>query len=130
MQIFDLKMTYSNKKIVFLITYYIFLFANTFYCSLFMISFLYDFFSNIFTSPTLLSVGIYLTYYSYICIASIFLPAKIVKGHPNPKRGPQQEYSISGFKLTLITIALIVLFGGIIPNLAFLTIFKISILAD
>jgi hypothetical protein len=58
------------------------------------------------------------------------LPAKIVKGHPNPKRGPQQEYSISGFKLTLITIFIMVIFGGILPSLASFTLFKVSIIAD
>jgi len=45
---------------------------------------------KLFASPTLFSVGIYLVYYSYICLASLILPAKIVKGHPNPKRGAQQ----------------------------------------
>lgn len=55
-----------------------------------MISFVFEFVNNILTSPTINSLAIYLIYYTYICLASILLPAKIVKGHPNPKRGPQQ----------------------------------------
>jgi hypothetical protein len=95
-----------------------------------MISFIFEFVNKILTSPTIYSLVIYLIYYTYICLASILLPAKVVKGHPNPKRGPQQEYSISGFKLTLITITIITLFGGVLPCLSFFTLFKISIIAD
>jgi hypothetical protein len=80
--------------------------------------------------PTLTAILIYATYYSYICIASLVLPAKIVNGHPNPKRGPQLKYSINGFKLTVLTILLMIIFGGIVPQLDKLQVFRLSILAD
>lgn len=67
--------------------------------------------------PTSTSVTLYLAYYTYICIASLVLPAKIVNGHPNPKRGPQLKYSINGFKLTCLTIILMLVFGGVVPQL-------------
>ena len=85
-----------------------------------MIEFLTE---KLFAAPTLTSVGIYLAYYLYICVASIYLPAYPVKGHPNPKRGPQQNYTICGFRLTILTILIIVLFGGLIPQLSFIQLF-------
>jgi hypothetical protein len=51
-------------------------------------------------------------------------------GHPNPKRGPQQEYWICGFRLTILTIVLVVLFGGMVPELEFIRLFSVSLLAD
>lgn len=81
-------------------------------------------------APTTTSVTLYLIYYAYICIASLVLPAKIVKGHPNPKRGPQLKYSINGFKLTCLTIILMLVFGGIVPQLEKVTLFRLSVLAD
>lgn len=67
-------------------------------------------------APTSTSITVYLLYYFYICVASLVLPAKIVNGHPNPKRGPQLKYSINGFKLTCLTILLMLVFGGIAPQ--------------
>lgn len=67
-------------------------------------------------APTSTSITVYLLYYIYICVASLVLPAKIVNGHPNPKRGPQLKYSINGFKLTCLTILLMLVFGGIVPQ--------------
>ncbi len=80
--------------------------------------------------PTTTSVLIYLVYYTYICVSSLVLPAKIVNGHPNPKRGSQLKYSINGFKLTCLTIILMLTLGGIIPQLSKFTLFRLSILAD
>lgn len=60
----------------------------------------------------------------------MLLPAKIVNGHPNPKRGPQLKYSINGFKLTVLTILLMVVCGGIVPQFSKLQLFRLSILAD
>lgn len=80
--------------------------------------------------PTWTAVTIYSIYYTYICIASLILPAKIVNGHPNPKRGPQLKYSINGFKLTVLTILIMLIFGGIVPQLENLKLFRLSILAD
>jgi len=91
-----------------------------------MIQFITD---KLFATPTLTSISIYLIYYAYICLASIFLPSYQVKGHPNPKRGPQQTYSICGFRLTLLTIFIIVFFGGMIPQLEVIQLFSISLLA-
>ncbi len=89
-----------------------------------------EFFTDkLFAAPTLTSVGIYLVYYIYICLASILLPAYEVKGHPNPKRGPQQTYTICGFRLTLLTIFIIVVFGGLVPQLSLVKLFSISLLA-
>lgn len=65
-------------------------------------------------TPTLAAVTSYLIYYSYICLASLLLPGKVTKGHPQPKRGQQLTYSINGFYLTVLTIILILVFGGII----------------
>lgn len=58
------------------------------------------------------------------------LPAKVVNGHLNPKRGPQLQYSINGFKLTVLTIILMLVFGGVVPQLDKLTVFRMSVLAD
>lgn len=91
-----------------------------------MIEFLTD---KLLAAPTLTSVCIYLIYYAYICLASIFLPAYEVKGHPNPKRGPQQTYTICGFRLTVLTILIILVFGGMIPQLEVIKVFEISLLA-
>lgn len=63
-------------------------------------------------------------------MASLVLPAKVVNGHPNPKRGPQLQYSINGFKLTCLTIILMLVFGGVVPQFDKLTVFRMSILAD
>ena len=87
-------------------------------------------FSHIFCAPTLTSIIIYLTYYTYICLASIFIPAKIVDGHPHPKRGPRIKYSINGFRLTCLTIVTCVVFGGMIPYFNSVKLFNISIIAD
>ncbi len=84
---------------------------------------------KLFATPTLTSVAIYTVYYVYICLASIYLPAYEVKGHPSPKRGPQQTYTICGFRLTLLTLFIILVFGGMIPQLELLQIFSISLLA-
>jgi hypothetical protein len=92
-----------------------------------MFSFITD---KLLAAPTFNSIFIYLVYYFYICLASIYLPAYPVKGHPNPKRGPQQNYTICGFRLTILTIAIILLVGGIFPQFAFIKIFSISLLAD
>lgn len=73
--------------------------------------------THLFCAPTLTSVIIYLIYYTYICLASIILPAKIVDGHPHPKRGPRLKYSINGFKLTCLTIFICTIFGGMCPYL-------------
>lgn len=81
-------------------------------------------------APTIASVTIYTIYYTYICVGSLILPAKIVSGHPNPKRGPQLKYSINGFKLTCLTILLMTLFGGVCPQFSKLTVFRMSTLAD
>lgn len=82
------------------------------------------------TLPTLTSLTIYSSYYLYICIASLVLPAKIVNGHPNPKRGPQLKYSINGFKLTCLTIIIMVIFGGVVPQLNKFTVLRLSVLVD
>jgi hypothetical protein len=87
-------------------------------------------FEKLLAAPTFNSIIIYSIYYLYICLASIYLPSYKVKGHPSPKRGPQQNYTICGFRLTLLTIFIIVVFGGIIPSLNFVRVFKISLLAD
>lgn len=81
-------------------------------------------------APTLTSITIYLLYYAYICAASLLLPANIVDGHPNPKRGPRLKYSINGFKLTCLTILLMILFGGIVPTFSPIKLYNLSILAD
>ncbi len=52
-----------------------------------------------------------------------------MKGHPQPKRGPQLNYTINGFRLTVLTIVIILLFGGVFPHLESLKLFAISNLA-
>ncbi len=86
--------------------------------------------STVFATPTLSAVSSYLIYYAYICVGSLLIPSKIVKGHPQPKRGAQLTYSINGFRLTCLTIALILLFGGIVPIFSSIRIFNIVNLAD
>ena len=73
--------------------------------------------STILATPTCSAFTSYLIYYAYICVASLLLPSIKVKGHPQPKRGPQLEYSICGFRLTLLTILITVCFGGMLPQL-------------
>ena len=85
--------------------------------------------STFLASPTASSFKAYLTYYAYICIASILIPSKSVKGHSHPKRGPQLTYSINGFRLTILTVVLVLLFGGVFPRFDHLTIFEVSSLA-
>jgi hypothetical protein len=69
-------------------------------------------------------------FYAYICLGSLVVPARVVLGHPSPKRGPQLKYSINGFKLTVLTIAILVLFGGLVPALHGLQLFRISRVVD
>jgi len=91
---------------------------------------LFEHLSNtFFAAPTLSTIGAYLTYYIYICLASIFLPSNSVKGHPQPKRGPQLTYSINGFRLTVLTIVLVAFFGGVIPQLEVVRLFSVARLA-
>jgi hypothetical protein len=78
------------------------------------------------SSPTTYTVAAYLAYYAYICLASILLPAKQTLGHPQPKRGAQLSYSICGFRLTVLTILIVILFGGIFPSLKSLELFQIA----
>ena len=80
------------------------------------------------STPTSYTVAAYLAYYAYICLASIFLPAKSVLGHPQPKRGPQLTYSICGFRLTILTFLIMFLFGGIFPSLKGVQLFQLSAL--
>ena len=86
--------------------------------------------THLFCAPTTASVTIYLLYYAYICLASILLPAKIVDGHPHPKRGPRLKYSINGFRLTCLTIFICTVLGGMCPYLKSVQLFNISIIAD
>lgn len=83
-----------------------------------------------FSKPNAFAVASYLAYYAYICLASIVLPAKSVPGHPNPKRGPQLTYSICGFRLTVLTISIMLLFGGIFPSLKGVQLFQLSALVS
>lgn len=85
--------------------------------------------STFLATPTFSAVASYLTYYAYICLASILLPSKQVKGHPQPKRGPQLTYSINGFRLTILTIAIVLLFGGVFPHLQSVQLFSVANLA-
>lgn len=80
-------------------------------------------------TPTLSTFTAYLSYYAWICLASIFLPSTIVKGHPKPKRGEQLTYSINGFTLTVVTLLLVVLLGGVFPSLKQLQLFPVITLA-
>jgi hypothetical protein len=81
--------------------------------------------STILATPTLSAVSSYLIYYAYICAGSLLIPSKPVKGHPQPKRGGQLTYSINGFRLTCLTILLILLFGGILPIFSKIQLFSI-----
>jgi hypothetical protein len=85
--------------------------------------------STFLASPTISTVVSYLIYYVYICLASILIPSQEVKGHPQPKRGPQLTYSINGFRLTVLTIFILILFGGVVPNLEAFKLFAVSSLA-
>ena len=85
--------------------------------------------STIFAAPTQTAVTAYLIYYAYICLASILLPSITVKGHSQPKRGPQLTYSICGFRLTLFTIFIVLAFGGVFPQLHPIKLFSVSVLA-
>lgn len=80
-------------------------------------------------TPTASTVTSYLAYYAWICLASIIIPSTQVKGHPKPKRGEQLTYSINGFKLTVVTILLVFLFGGVLPQLKHLQFFSVVNLA-
>ena len=80
--------------------------------------------------PTWSSFKLYGIKYAYICIGSLIIPATIVKGHTNPKRGPQLEYSINGFRLTCLSIIIMLTCGGVFPELEKLKIFQLSSLVD
>lgn len=45
--------------------------------------------STFLATPTLSAFTAYIIYYLYICFGSLILPSIKVKGHPQPKRGPQ-----------------------------------------
>lgn len=81
-------------------------------------------------APTASAFTSYLVYYAYICLGSLIVPSTKVKGHPQPKRGPQLEYSINGFRLTILTIVLVCLFGGVFPQLQAVKLFAVSALAQ
>ena len=85
--------------------------------------------STVFATPTTSAFTSYLIYYAYICIVSLLLPSIRVKGHPQPKRGPQLDYTICGFRLTILTVFLVVAFGGIFPQLQPIRLFEVSALA-
>jgi len=85
--------------------------------------------STVFAAPNCTAFTAYLIYYAYICIASLLLPSITVKGHSQPKRGPQLTYSICGFRLTLLTIFIVLAFGGVFPQLHPIKLFSVSILA-
>ena len=85
--------------------------------------------STFLAAPTYSTVRAYLVYYAYICIASIIIPSKPVLGHPSPKRGKQLQYSINGFRLTIVTILIVIIFGGVFPNLDGVKLFAVVNLA-
>jgi Delta14-sterol reductase len=85
--------------------------------------------STFLATPTASTIASYLTYYAYICLASILVPSRKVKGHPQPKRGPQLTYTINGFRLTILTILIVVLFGGVLPALKSFQLFAVANLA-
>ena len=85
---------------------------------------------HFFCAPTATAWTIYSIFYAYICIGSMVIPGKTVNGHPNPKRGPQLQYSINGFKLTCITILFMIIFGGVVPQLESVKLFRMAIFAD
>lgn len=86
--------------------------------------------STFFAAPTYSTVTAYLAYYVYICIASIIIPSKLVLGHPSPKRGKQLQYSINGFRLTIVTILIVLIFGGVFPTLDGVKLFAVVKLAN
>ena len=88
------------------------------------------FLSTFLATPSLYTIQAYLIYYAYICIASILVPGHKVKGHPNPKRGPQLTYTINGFRLTVLTVILVSLFGGVFPALHSIKVFRAARLAE
>jgi hypothetical protein len=85
--------------------------------------------STFLVTPTLTAFTAYIIYYLYICLGSLLLPSVKVKGHPQPKRGPQLQYDINGFRLTVLTIVIVVAFGGMLPQLNPIKLFEISLLA-
>jgi hypothetical protein len=85
--------------------------------------------STVLATPTTSAFAHYLIFYAYICIASLILPSTRVKGHPQPKRGPQLEYTICGFRMTVLTVILVVLFGGMLPRFNPIKLFEVSVLA-
>jgi hypothetical protein len=95
-----------------------------------MQSFLHLLGDTFFAKPTVSAIIAYLSYYTYICAGSILIPSKQVKGHLQPKRGPQLTYSINGFRLTILTIVLVVIFGGVIPELQGIRIFRVARLVE
>lgn len=80
--------------------------------------------------PTWQSFKIYGIYYVYICIGSLIIPSTTVKGHTSPKRGPQLQYSINGFRLTCLSIIIMLVCGGVFPELDKLKFFQLSALVD
>ena len=75
-------------------------------------------------------VGAYLGYYAYIVLAALLIPGRTVKGHPSPKRGPQLEYKIIGFRLTVFTILGFVLLGGMLRPLKAIQLFEAAYFAN
>lgn len=86
--------------------------------------------TTVFATPTSTAFASYLIYYAYICLGSVLVSSNKVKGHPQPKRGPQLDYSINGFRLTLLTIFIVLLFGGVFPQLNAVKLFAVSSLAQ
>lgn len=80
--------------------------------------------------PSAGNVAAYLAYYSWIVLASLIIPGPTVKGHPSPKRGPQQTYKIIGFRLTVVTIIGFLLFGGFFPSLKSIQLFNAAYFAN
>lgn len=81
-------------------------------------------------APNTTAFAIYSIFYAYICLGSIFIPAKIVDGHQSPKRGPALKYSINGFKLTCITILFLLLCGGVFTQFNQIQLFRVAIFAE
>ncbi len=91
---------------------------------------LFDYLRSTFlATPTASTITAYLTYYAYICLASILLPSKTVPGHSAPKRGKQLHYTINGFRLTILTLFLVLVFGGVFPSLNSVKFFAVVNLA-
>ena len=72
----------------------------------------------------------YLCYYLYIVVAALAIPGPTVSGHPTPKRGPQLQYKIIGFRLTIVTIVGSILFGGMISVLKPIQLFNAAYFAN